>query len=132
MSDGRLNGIRVLVVEDDYYLATDTERMLVYAGALVRGPFGDEESAMAMADHSAIDCAILDVNFGPGPSFTLARTIRAQGIPFLFVTGYDRDALPEEFADVQRLQKPYVERDLLRALAHLFQDRNTASHTDSC
>ena len=34
-----LGGRRVLVVEDEYYIASDTARALQGAGALILGPF---------------------------------------------------------------------------------------------
>ena len=52
-----------------------------------------------------------------GASFDLARVLRVRGIPFLFFTGYDRNALPPEFADVQRLEKPVNPTRLVRAIA---------------
>ncbi|WP_244490516.1 hypothetical protein [Rhizobium sp. Root708] len=42
-----LSGQRVLVVEDDYYLATDTARALKGAGAEVLGPCATEGAARA-------------------------------------------------------------------------------------
>lgn len=119
MSESDLSGVRVLIVEDDYYLATDAEAALASAGAAVLGPCGDEAGGLALAEREKPDCAILDVNLGPGPSFTLAHAMRARGIPFLFVTGYDREAIPKEFADIQRLEKPYRSHDLLTAIARL-------------
>lgn len=119
MNGKALSGMRVLIVEDDYYLATDAEAALASAGAAVLGPCGDEESGVALAQQEEIDCAILDVNLRPGPSFELAKIMRSRSIPFLFVTGYDREAIPSEFADVQRLQKPYDSRDLLAAVGRL-------------
>lgn len=119
MNGKALSGVRVLIVEDDYYLATDAETALASAGAAVLGPCGDEESGLALAAQEAFDCAILDVNLGPGPSFRLARTMRSRGVPFLFVTGYDQEAIPKEFANVQRLQKPYRSLDLLDAVGRL-------------
>jgi DNA-binding response OmpR family regulator len=119
MSGNDLSGIRILVVEDDYYLATDAEKTLTSAGADVFGPCGDEESGLAVAEEEEIDCAILDVNLGPGPSFRIAHAMRERGIPFLFVTGYDREAIPKEFSDVERLEKPYVGHHLLNAVGRL-------------
>ena len=107
MNDDSLSGIRILIMEDDYYLAADAETALSSAGANVIGPCGNEEDGLALAGRAEIDCALLDVNLGPGPSFKIAHIMRERGIPFLFVTGYDREAIPTEFFDVQRLQKPY-------------------------
>ena len=43
---GSLSGRRVLVVEDEYYLADDIGRALRSAGADVAGPVGEVEDAL--------------------------------------------------------------------------------------
>ena len=121
MNANDLSGVRILIVEDDYYLATDAETTLRSAGATILGPCGDEGSALAIVAGETLDCAILDVNLGPGPSFHLATTMRTRGIPFVFVTGYDHDVIPDEFGDVARLQKPYLEHHLHNAIARLLR-----------
>jgi hypothetical protein len=49
---------------------------------------------------------LVDISLGLGPSFKLAETLKDQGIPFVFVTGYDQTVIPEEFNDIERLEKP--------------------------
>lgn len=101
-----LSGHRILVVEDDYYLATDTARALQGAGAEVIGPCPSEEAARDALDERAPAAALVDINLGSGPSFTLAALLRERGVPFVFITGYDEGVIPPDFADVERLQKP--------------------------
>jgi hypothetical protein len=51
--------------------------------------------------------AILDISLGPcEKSFPIAEVLKSKGIPFLFVTGYQDDQLPEHFQDQVILQKP--------------------------
>ncbi len=61
--------------------------------------------------------AAMDPNIGSGPSFTLARTLRKRGIPFVFITGYDEAIIPPEFDSVARLQKPVELKQIVGALA---------------
>ncbi|TPI10468.1 response regulator [Mesorhizobium sp. B4-1-3] len=114
-----LRGRAVLVVEDDFYLADDTQQMLKDAGAEVLGPFSAAEEALSLLHHQHADCAVVDVNLGAGPSFVLASALRARGIPFVFVTGYDADIIPAEFTGVPCLQKPVDPTKLLVALESL-------------
>lgn len=116
---GALAGLRVLVVEDDYYLASDTRRLFERAGANVVGPAGSLEEASGLAADGDIDCALIDINLGAGPTFAVARTLRDRGIPFLFTTGYDAIAIPGEYRDVPRIEKPMADRALLAALERL-------------
>ena len=65
---------------------------------------------------------MVDINLGHGPSFKLAEALKRQGIPFVFVTGYDPDVVPEEFRDVERLQKPLKLRSVVEAVSRLVND----------
>lgn len=114
-----LGGRRVLVVEDDYYLATDAARALAGAGAEVAGPCATEAEARAEIQARRPDAVLLDINLGPGPTFKLAETLKDQGVPFVFVTGYDQEVIPPEFAGVGRLEKPVQLRQMVGAVAEL-------------
>lgn len=117
MTEGAdLRGARILVLEDDYYLARDLQDALERAGATVLGPFGAEADARHALDAMLPDCALLDVNLGAGISFSFPDTRAERSIPFAFVTGYDRGVIPDAFATVERLEKP-VEPDRVQAAA---------------
>jgi PAS domain S-box-containing protein len=114
-----LGGRRVLVVEDDYYLATDAARALAGAGAEVLGPCSTKEEARAELREQRPDAVLLDINLGFGPDFKLAEILKDRDIPFLFITGYDEDVIPAEFEGVGRLQKPVQLRRMIGALFDL-------------
>ncbi|AWN51090.1 PAS domain S-box protein [Methylobacterium sp. 17Sr1-1] len=114
-----LTGRRVLVVEDDYYLATDAARALRGAGAEVLGPCATEADARAELVEQRPDAVVVDINLGPGPSFKLAEALKDRGIPFVFTTGYDAEVIPAEFAEVERLEKPLQLRQIVGAIAKL-------------
>ena len=114
-----LTGRRVLVVEDDYYLATDAARALRGAGAEVLGPCATEEDARAELAVGRPDAAVVDINLGSGPSFKLAQTLMDLSIPFVFTTGYDAEVIPADFEGVERLQKPLQLRQIVGAVAKL-------------
>lgn len=117
--DRRLAGRRVLVVEDDYYLAMDTEDWLRRAGADVLGPVPDERGAADLLEGGGVDCAVLDINLGRGPSFEIAARLQKAQIPFILATGYDAAAVPRAFGHVPRLEKPFREDDLIGAVQRL-------------
>lgn len=114
-----LEGLRVLVVEDDFYLATDEQSALEEAGATVVGPAAKAEDALRLIDAQSVDCAVVDINLGEGPSFAFAAALREREIPFLFTTGYDAAAIPDEFRSVERLEKPIEDADLVAAVNRL-------------
>ena len=114
-----LLGMRILIVEDDYYLATDERQMLQSAGADVVGPFGNAEEACRAVVSDELDCALVDINLGSGPCFAVARELRDRGIPFLFTTGYEATVIPDEFQDVERVEKPTSARAIVFALSQM-------------
>ena len=116
---GPLRGKRILVLEDDFYLATDEKALLEQAGATVVGPFGSSCAAQDVLDAGPLDGALVDINLGAGPSFDFARLLSGLGVPFLFVTGYDEASIPHELASAPRLEKPIRERELLAAVSRL-------------
>lgn len=119
MTGRALNGWRVLVIEDDYYLATDEQNALQAAGAQVVGRCARASEALLLVDGGLVDCALVDINLGHGPSFEAATVLRSRGIPFLFTTGYDAATIPDEFSDVARLEKPIGDKELIEAITLL-------------
>lgn len=120
MSDGfPLEGLRVLVVEDDYLIAEDARCVLEKAGAEVIGPVRSVEDIQGALGRSKPDCAILDINLGEGPDYLPAETMMAEGIPVIFVTGYDQEAIPIDFSSVELLQKPAKPGTIIRAVEEI-------------
>jgi uncharacterized lipoprotein YbaY len=69
--------------------------------------------------NGGLSAAIVDVNLGAEPSFKIARALQDAGTPFAFMTGYDQSAIPPEFAEVARIEKPRELRHIVRAVAAL-------------
>ena len=111
-----LDGINILLVEDDFYLASDEKAALERAGARVVGPCRDADEAEGFLAREAVDCAVVDLNLGAGPSFAFARSMHERGVPLVFVTGYDQAVIPSDLAGSQRLEKPIRDRDLVAAV----------------
>lgn len=116
VSSDRLGGCRVLVVEDEYFIADDLARALKRAGADVVGPVPSCEDALRLLAGSPVDVAVLDINLSDETVYPLADKLRQQHIPFFFTTGFGQAAVREDFRDVPRWQKPYDEVALAQAL----------------
>jgi len=111
---------RVLVVEDEFFIAEDIADALRELGAEVIGPVPRLAEALAMINGSGpIDFAVLDLNLEGGADFSAADALIAHGIPFIFVTGYDRSFLPLRFRHVPYWEKPVDLRALAQALRGL-------------
>jgi DNA-binding response OmpR family regulator len=115
-ASGSLQGLRVLVVEDDYFIASEICMALKREGAAVIGPAPDLETGLATIRRELLDCAILDINLHGQLAFQIAAELRERGIPSIFATGYDDSVIPENLADAVRLEKPIDLTALLRAI----------------
>lgn len=117
-----LAGLRVLVVEDDALLAMTTEDLLLMNGMEVLGPVPAAAPALELVAQERPQAALLDVNLGDGTSAPVAERLRALGVPFLVVTGYEdlADAEPA-LRDAPRLAKPVAPSALLQAMATVFR-----------
>jgi DNA-binding response OmpR family regulator len=112
-----LHGIRILIVEDEAYLAADLAEALRARGAIVIGPAATLEDAYRAVASHWIDRAVLDVNLDGELSFPIADRLEAAGIPYVIATGYAADALPERFRGKPRLEKPYRAEALAAMMA---------------
>jgi len=120
MSDRTLRGCGILVVEDEYLLADELQSELEEAGAIVIGPVGTLEGALALISSGReIDGAILDVNLGGDMAYAAADQLIERGVPFVFTTGYDLSALPPRFAEVVRCEKPINIRKVAQAIGRV-------------
>ena len=114
-----LNGLKVLVVEDEMLVSMLVEDMLADLGCTVVGPAAEIDEAMSLARSADIDLALLDVNLGGKPIFPVADALKARGVPFAFASGYGEAGLSEDHRGAAVLQKPFREADLARALRGL-------------
>lgn len=119
MSATDLQGLRVLVVEDEMMVSMLIEDMLDDLGCKVVGPAARLDEAIALVAESELDCAVLDVNLGGQPIFPLADILREKGRPFAFATGYGDAGLRDVDKGTPVLQKPFREGDLARVLGLL-------------
>jgi CheY-like chemotaxis protein len=123
-SPGPLTGRRVLVVEDEYFLADDIVQTLTALGARVVGPYGDLDEATAVVDRDvAIDAAIVDINLRDEMALPLARVLRSRKVPFVFTSGYDGSSIEREFQDVQLWGKPLDIKAMARELTSMIKGR---------
>lgn len=119
-----LAGRRILVVEDEYFLADDIGNALRTLGAEIAGPVGDIKDATTMLHGGGVlDGAVLDINIRAELIFPIARELTAREVPFVFTTGYDKVSIEPEFHDVPLWEKPIDIVAMARTLARLVDDR---------
>jgi PAS domain S-box-containing protein len=120
---GRLLGKRVLIVEDEPLVSMDIAASLSIAGCEIVGPAGSFEKAKLLIDEERLDAALVDLNLTGHTADELAAALTQKQVPFAFVTGYGRDALPRAFRDALMLGKPHSQDQLLALLQQLIDPR---------
>lgn len=102
-----MDGLRLLVVEDEYLLALYLAEALADLGARIVGPVGSVDAALDLIENDPdIDAAVLDVNLGSEAVYPVADALASRDVPFVFASGYERDALPERYRRFDVCPKP--------------------------
>jgi two-component SAPR family response regulator len=117
MAQSLLDGVRVLVVEDDFLVSLLFEDLLRSAGCVVLGPVPRFADAVDAAAKVRCDVAVLDVDLAGERVYPVAAVLFGRNVPFIFVTGCGYDAIPPEFAGQPRIAKPFSAEQLSRALS---------------
>lgn len=78
---------RILIVEDDPFIALDLQCVLEDAGYEVIGPVADVKAGLAAIEDSAPSAGLLDYNLGTEKSTPLADALSAKDIPFAVLSG---------------------------------------------
>ncbi|MBI0538526.1 response regulator [Roseomonas sp. KE2513] len=113
----RLAGLRLLVVEDEYFLADDLSKALRAEGAKVIGPAPSVDAALDLLDETdQLDGAVVDINLQGETAYPVADALMDRAIPFLFATGYDAVHIPRKYGNVPRCKKPTDAAEVVRRL----------------
>ena len=118
MSPHFLDGKRALLLEDDGLIAANTGSDLVEVGVSVAIVATCSDGIRLLAEQF-FDFALLDIKLVDETSYELASELKRRGVPFLFISGYDRARA--DFADVVLLQKPFSRDALLGVIASLIR-----------
>jgi CheY-like chemotaxis protein len=118
---------RVLILEDEALVAMAMNDLMTELGFTVVGPFGKMQDAMAELKKGGVDAAMLDINLGGQLVYPLADVLLSEGVPFVFVTGYEAESIDRRFANVPVLQKPLERQSLQRIFREPQQPELAAS-----
>lgn len=105
-------GMKVLLVEDEGFVALMIEDMLEELGCQVVASVGRLKEACSIAATAELDLAVLDINLGAERSYPVAEILRARGVPFMFSTGYGAAGLPAGLSGSPVLGKPFSAKAL--------------------
>lgn len=117
-----LDGLSVLLLEDEYLIAMDAEQTLTSFGVGKVNVVNTLEDAAKAAADDSIDVAILDININGRSSFEVAERLREKGTPIIFASGYgSRKRHGAVVEDAIYLNKPYTKEALRESLLAALQ-----------
>jgi FixJ family two-component response regulator len=110
-----MSDIRILIVEDDPFIAMDIE-------SAVADQFGDKAELIVVgsvsqarsASATKLSCALLDIDVQGGKTFDVAARLLENGTPFAFVSGSSPGDVPEELRTVRFLRKPFSTHEIAK------------------
>jgi len=118
------NKLKVLIVEDEFFIALDAEEQVRSLGHTVVGTAVSAEQAIQIAGEAQPDVVLMDIRLvGPVDGIAAALEIRSRyGIEAIFVTANTDPstlARAESIRPVAVLQKPLTKARLASQLARL-------------
>lgn len=118
-----LDGVRVLVVEDEALVAMLLEDMLAHLGCAVVGTAAQVVPAIQLARTLDFDVALVDLNLAGASGEPVAEAVAARGAPVIYATGY---ATPNPARRLHGtvIAKPYDLAQLRRAIAEALPARD--------
>lgn len=110
-----LEGLRILVAEDEGLIALELETVLQGFGCEVVGPVSRVNDVLREAERQKLDGALLDVNLRNEQVFAVLPRLVELKLKIVITSGYDDATLfPAAFRALPRLAKPFDERALRR------------------
>ncbi len=110
----------VLIVEDEFTVATAMKRMVEKAGYQVMGIAYSVAKALELIEGQRPDLVLLDIHLkGPRTGIDLARLLTEAGTPFVYVSANTNDGIIQEAKTTQPygfIVKPFREKDVQVAL----------------
>ncbi len=115
------------MVEDETVLFLELEKELKALGFNEVHHASGVEDAFSALERLRLDLAVLDVNLAGEPVFPVAHRLAEAKVPFFFVTGFQPESIPEEWASSVVIQKP-VDPSRLRSAVTAALDAARGSH----
>jgi DNA-binding response OmpR family regulator len=109
---------RILIVEDEIFVATEIEHVVAELGYISVGIAGDQRSALAMGDRA--DVALVDLNLRDGPTGIEIGRILAErhGVTVLFMTANPSQLGEGVPGTIGVMPKPVTDWDLRHAVEY--------------
>jgi CheY-like chemotaxis protein len=125
-----LEGLKVLLLEDNLIVALEAEDLLSGLGAAAVFAASTVEAGLKILEGESLGFAVLDINLGFETSLDFAVALRAARIPYIFASGYGESRIIDAMHEsVITLSKPYDRENLARAIAHTLARHESGAST---
>ena len=125
-SSRKLQGLRILVAEDEALILMEIEDTLHDIGCEIVGPVATVNAALAAIRGNDLDGALLDMSLHGERITPAAEELLARRVRFILCTGYAREAGDEAvIRDAPRLTKPFNAGSLRAAMYEAFAVKRT-------
>ncbi len=111
----KLQGTRVLIIEDDPIVAMAANGMVKELGGVVAGTASSVAAGEEKIRKTEFDCVMLDINLRGEMSLGIAAELEVRKTPYVFCTAYTHKF--DGFEHVPRVIKPYGTEGLAAALS---------------
>ena len=118
-----MQGVRVLVVEDESPIAMLLEDMLETLGCVVSGCAASVAEALRLGADGEFDVALLDMNLAGEVVLPVAHVLEAREAAFVFVTGYGEQGVPDRFRGRPVVSKPFLINELAASISLALEAR---------
>ena len=113
-----LDGLRVLLLEDEFLIAMDVEQLCRDHGAADVAIVASIAEAETHESAGDFDAAIVDLMLAGQSTLDFARRLMDRSVPFVVASGYGgRSDVTAALPGITIVEKPYAGDDLVRALA---------------
>lgn len=112
-ADERLAGHRVLLVEDEWFVANQIASAFRQVGARVVGMAPTVRQALrVIEDHSQLDGAVIDLDLRGEMAYPIVDRLEERGVPYILATAFEEYQIAPEYRNVPRCSKPFAGRDV--------------------
>ena len=118
-----LQGLRILIVEDEPLIALDLETGIIDHQGVVVGPANTIIGALRLIDDGDVHGAIIDLRLKDGSALPVAERLSAAGTPFVIHSGQADVMLAGAWPNVPVIGKPAPTEAVIAALSAAIRDR---------
>ena len=112
-----LDGLRVIVVEDNFAVASSLTWLLESYGCQIVGTAGSVAAGCKLVDEVDFDVGVLDIRLGDSDVTPVARRVQARAKRIVYLTGYaGTERLPADLRTHPCLPKPVQAAQLVAAM----------------